>query len=233
MDQEGYPTAERLNELGISAFVLKYRVYPYLYPTAMVDCRRAICFIKAHAKEFGIDADKLSMLGYSAGGNLAASAHYLFASLPPIEGYEEDEIDKIDPSIASLALIYPELKGERNLLALQFGEQILTSDSYCAQIQKEHDLTRFVRGSKTPLFLVAAQDDGVVDPSNALDMGRAALENHSRVELHLFSEGGHGFGVRQEDFPSMYGLPARRMKGTREWVNLYANWLTLTLEERR
>lgn len=233
LDQEGYPSGEYFQAHGINCFVLKYRVYPYLYPTAALDCRRAICYVKAHAEEYGIDPNQVAMLGYSAGGNLAATCHYLFQDIPAFPGYVPDEVDAIDPSLSCLALIYPELSGERNLMALQFGEKILTDDSYYEQVKKDHNLLEGPKRIKTPVFLCCAYDDGVVEASNALNMANSCYKAGTRCELHLFREGGHGFGVSQEDFPPMFGIPARRMKGTREWANLFLNFFDLTVEERQ
>ena len=227
LDGEGYPTAAYLQSHGITAFVLKYRVYPYLYPAAMLDCRRAICYIKAHAEEFGIDPTQLSMIGFSAGGNLAATTHYLFKDLPKIEGYEADEIDGMSTDLASLGLVYPELTGEKFLLAVQYGEKVLKDESYYQKIKEEQYLPKYVKSRKTPVFLTACVDDTTVDPSNSLEMGKACLEAGVPFDLHLFKEGGHGYGVAQEDLPPMFGIPARRMKGTREWINLYINFLHL------
>lgn len=225
LDQEGYPTCEYLQAHGITAFALKYRVYPYLYPAAMLDCRRAICYIKAHAEDFGIDANELSILGYSAGGNLVATTVYLFNELPHIEGYEEDEIDKVDPRVKSLAPIYGELMADRFLLSLQFGDELLKNDAYYEEIKEKYYLPQYAKENKTPVFVCCASDDGVVDPNNSFAHAKACFDAGVRCEFHLFPEGGHGFGVAQQDFPPMFGLPSRRMGQTREWVNLYIRWI--------
>ncbi len=230
LDQEGYPTAEYLQNKGITAFVLKYRVYPYKYPCAMLDCRRAINYIKYHAKEFDIDPNQLSIIGYSAGGNLVASTVYLFNQLPQIPYYKVDEIDKLDTKVNSLALVYPEIKGEKFLLSLQFGERILSDEAYYQQIKEEQNVIKHIKDNKIPLFACCAIDDGVVDPDNVISLAKACHDYNVKYEIHMFSNGGHGFGVRQEDFPPMFGIPARKMQGTKVWIDLYINWLSLLNE---
>ena len=229
LDNEGYPTAEFLQKQGITAFVLKYRTWPYRYPTAFLDCRRALCYIKIHADMFGIDPAKVSLMGFSAGGNLAAGTYFLFRDAPEVEGYTPDATDAVDPVTASLAPIYPELLADRFLLSMQFGERIFTDEVYFKQIYEKMYMPRYVTKDSVPIFLTCCQDDGVVPPENALTRACAYARAGASFELHVFREGGHGFGVRQEDVPPMYGNPPFRMAGTREWIRLYIAWLHKTL----
>ena len=229
MDNEGYPTAEFLQKQGISAFVLKYRTWPYKYPTAYLDCRRALCYIKFHAQEFGIDPEKVSLMGFSAGGNLVAATTFLFGNYPQIDGYEQDATDKVDPTPASLAPIYPELLADRFLLSMQFGERIFTDESFYEEIKRRMYIPSLVKQDSVPAFLCCCLDDGVVPPENVLTMANAYYRAGASVEVHIFREGGHGFGVRQEDIPPMYGNPAFRMDGTRDWIRLYISWMHKTV----
>ncbi|MGN1096061.1 MAG: alpha/beta hydrolase [Eubacteriales bacterium] len=229
MDNEGYPTAEFLMEHGITAFVLKYRVWPYKYPAAMLDCRRAICYIKHHAKDFGIDPEKLSLMGFSAGGNLVAATAFLFRDIPHIDGYTPDEVDEEDMSVATLAPIYPELLADRFLMSMQFGQRLNEDAEYREKILKKMYLPGYVDKNSPPIFLSGCADDGVVPPENMLEMALAYAKAGASFEIHVFREGGHGYGVRQEDVPPMYGHPAFDMTGTREWIKIYITWLRKTL----
>jgi len=225
LDGEGYPMALYLQEHGINAFVLKYRVYPYKYPSAALDCRRALCYLKYNAKELKIDPNKINLIGFSAGGNLVGVTTYLMKNMPQIQGYQMDDIDRIDPSPATVAPIYPELEADPFLLANQFGQRIYDDEEFFQNIVKEQYIPQYTKENKTPVFMCQAIDDGVVDPINVLKMASECHKNKVIFELHLFSEGGHGFGAQQEDFPPMFGLPRRRMDGTKEWVNLYITWI--------
>lgn len=232
LDNEGYPTGEFLMENGITAFVLKYRVWPYTYPSAMLDCRRAFCYIKHNAKKFGIDPGKISVLGFSAGGNLAATTAYRFRDFQRIQGYTPDEVDFETADFASLALLYPETLADRFLLSMQFGERIHTDEEYYKKIYSEMYIPQYVKKDSPPLFLSDCIDDGTVSPMNVLEMAVAAEKAGASYEVHMFREGGHGYGVREEDVPPMYGHPAFNMSGTREWKRLYLTWLHKTLEKR-
>ena len=228
LDNEGYPTAEFLQKNGISAFVLKYRVWPYKYPAAYCDCRRAICYIKHNADLFGIDPDKLSVIGFSAGGNLAVATPFLFSKLPNIDGYVPDDIDKEDTSLMSIGAIYPELCADKFLMSMQFGDEIHTDADFCKRVLRKMYLPRYVKSSSAPMFLCGCVDDGVVSPTNILEMATAYQKVGVPYEVHMFREGGHGFGVTQEDIPPMYGHPPFDMRGTKEWIRLYITWLEKT-----
>lgn len=229
LDNEGYPTAKFLKENGITAFVLKYRTWPYRYPSAFLDCQRALCFIKAHADDFGIDPAKLSLLGFSAGGNLAAGTAFLFRNINDDNKFASDEINAIDPMPASLAAIYAELLADRFLLSMQFGERIFTDNAYFRRIYETMYLPGHVKKDSVPIFLACCRDDSVVSPENSLEMAAAYSRTGASFELHVFREGGHGFGVRQDDIPPMYGNPPFSMAGTRDWIRLYIEWMHKTV----
>lgn len=225
LDNEGYPTCEFLKEHGITAFALKYRVWPYKYPCALLDLRRAICYVKYHAKEFGIDPNKVSILGFSAGGNLVGTKALAFNKLPQIDNYVPDEIDTIDDSVATVAPIYGELLGNEFLMSVQYGEEVLNNKEYSNRICEENYLPKYVTKNSTPMFLTACRDDSVVDPLNSLEMAIAYEKAKAQYELHLFTEGGHGFGTTQENVPPMYGHNGFNMEGTKHWIRLYIDWL--------
>ena len=230
MENEGYPTAEFLRRMGINAFVLRYRIWPYRYPCAFLDLRRAVCYVKHHAEAFHIDPNKVSVIGFSAGGNLAATTALLFQKLPPIAGYTPDAVDEEDGSVATLGAVYPEVCADKALLSFQFGERILTDDAYRAAVQAEMYLPRRVTEASPPAFLCACCDDTVVNPINVLKLAEAYLERGVRCETHLFTEGGHGFGVTQENVPPMFGHNGFDMSGTKEWIRLYGSWLKKTVK---
>ncbi|MBQ7444417.1 MAG: alpha/beta hydrolase [Clostridia bacterium] len=234
LDGEGYPTCEYLQSRSVSAFALKYRVYPYKYPCAQLDLRRALCYIKYHAGEFGIDPDMISVIGFSAGGNLVGLTTYLFREMPEVPGYEKDEIDLLDPVPATIGVIYPELCADKFLMSLQFGERIFSDKEFCEKTLKETYVPEYVKEGTPPVFMCCCNDDSVVSPENILNMADACLKNNVVFEVHMFSEGGHGFGATQTDIPPMFGIPGRRMAGTKEWISLYVTWLdkVLTREDR-
>lgn len=229
MDNEGYPTAEFLQQHGITAFVLKYRVWPYRCPAAQMDLRRAICYVKAHAEEYGIDPDQVSLMGFSAGGNLVTTTALLYDQLPEVEDYAPDAVDHISARVLSVAAVYPEVMGDRQLMAFQYGGRVFEDEAYAEKICRENFLPRYLTPDSPAFFLCACRDDTVVNPENVLQMALAAQRAGINYEVHLFTEGGHGFGVTQENVPPMYGHNGFNMDGTKEWIRLYITWLKKSL----
>lgn len=232
MDGEGYPGAEALNKLGYTVFVLKYRTYPYKYPVPQLDCRRALCYLKANCDQFGIDPNKISLIGFSAGGNLVLSTVLLFKDMPLIEGYEKDDIDKLDPTPVTLSPIYALAVPERQFTASQFGERVCVDDKYWEELQKTMYLPQYINENTPPMFIMNCIDDPIVEKKNTLEIIKHACEKNIKYEAHMFLEGGHGFGFNKEDVPAMYGNPAYDMRGTREWCNLYVAFIQRILKER-
>ena len=172
---EGLRVARFLNTLGIKAFILKYRV-PYKMnerdPINM-DAQRAIKYIRANAKKFGVDPNRIGMIGFSAGGNLTAWMSCNFDK----ELYKP--MDKIDaqsarPDIA--CLIYPHL----------------LNNSHKPHYAPSSEM--IVRDDTPPTFIVHAQADGV-PMASPLSYLIQLYEKKIPLDVHFFSKGGHGFSV--------------------------------------
>lgn len=172
---EGLRVARYLNTLGIKAFVLKYRV-PYKMnerdPINM-DAQRAIKYIRANAKKFGVNPEKIGMIGFSAGGNLTAWMSCNFDK----KLYEP--MDKIDtfsarPDIA--CLIYPHLLNNSHKPFYAPSDEMI------------------VRDDTPPSFVVHAQDDKV-PMASSLSYLIQLYEKKIPLDVHFFSKGGHGFSV--------------------------------------
>src|SRR2546421_3297557 len=104
-DHEGAPVAEWLNTLGITAFVLKYRIGPrYHHPAPLQDATRAIRLVRARAKEWGLDPERIGILGYSAGGHLASTAGTHFDTAKPDSA---DPIERVSSRPNLMVLVYP------------------------------------------------------------------------------------------------------------------------------
>jgi acetyl esterase/lipase len=186
-DLEGTEVAEWLNAIGVTALVLKYRVPrrdgDMANALPLMDAQRAISLVRAKASELELKPDRIGILGFSAGGNLAAAACLR---------YTERKYDKLDatdefsyrPDFG--ILIYP----------------AYLSDS-SGSLKPEYQPTK----DTPPMFFAFAADDRVtVDGSLAL--ARAMKSAGAAAELHMYDSGGHGFGLRKSDFPC-HTWPAR------------------------
>lgn len=195
-DHEGEQFAKWLNERGIVSIVVKYRVsgndaYGYGFPVPFLDARRAIRTVRAKAGEWGVDPNRVGVLGFSAGGHLASLCVTRFADRFPEEG--KDAIDQQDcrPNFGVLAYPVISMAGEighggsrRRLLGGEPSEEAVARYSTDQQVSKD----------TPPVFLVSTSDDGV-DCRNSLDFAAACKAKGVPVTLHLFEKGGHGYGL--------------------------------------
>ena len=207
---EGAPVAQWLNSLGIDAFVLKYRLGPkYHHPVEMEDVQRAIRLVRANAQNWHLDPKRIGIIGFSAGGHLAATAatHFDAGCMNA-----PDPVDRVGCRPDLAILMYPVITmsgqfvhsgSRRNLLGLHPDPklEILLSN----QLQ--------VTPQTPPCFIVHAADDRVVPVENSLLFAMACRQNGVPFELHIFEHGVHGFGLAAGD----------PVLGT--WTSLAANWL--------
>ncbi len=209
---EGKPVAEWLNSLGISGFVLKYRLGPkYRHPIEMNDAQRAIRLVRAGAAEWNVDPNRIGILGFSAGGHLASTAATHF------DGGQPDAADRIDhassrPDLA--ILIYPVITMPKPHAGCR-SRQNLLGDRPDRKLERFLSTNTQVTSRTPPCFLVHGADDRIVPVRNSLLFAWACRKNDVPVELHVFEHGPHGFGLGGDD-PILSA-----------WPNLAAQWLRL------
>jgi acetyl esterase/lipase len=192
MDKEGYKIAEKLNELGITAFVLKYRLpsdYIMVDKTIgpLQDAQRAIQMVRQNAVKWGIDVAKVGIMGFSAGGHLASTeaTHYSKAVItnPDNVNLRPDFAILMYPVITMTEVTHQGSKD--NLLGKSPSKELI--DLYSNEKQVTRDTP--------PTFIVHCQDDDVVPIQNSLMMYQALTANHVNAEIHVYQSGGHGFGL--------------------------------------
>ncbi|MBO0951914.1 alpha/beta hydrolase [Fibrella forsythiae] len=201
IDSEGIEVAKWLNEKGVAAFVLKYRVVHSLtndpvaelmpkmadfkeldeenapvIPLAIADGKRAIEYVRQHAKEFGITPNRIGLMGFSAGGTVTMGV-----------GFDYTAANRPD----FLAPIYPYL-GE-----MAIAKQVVPADA-------------------PPLFVCAASDDQLGLAPHSTKLYTDWLTAKKSAELHIYLKGGHGFGMRKQNLP------------TDTWIDRFGDWLSFT-----
>lgn len=200
MDDEGHQIAAWLNERGISAWILRYRLGSagYHHPVQKGDVLRAIRTARAEAADYGVDPKRLGIWGFSAGGHLASTATTLFD-----EGNaaSEDPVDRISSRPDFAVLCYPVITME-----LPFTHQGSRRNLFGADRFEDPDLIQLLSTEKQvdertpPVFLFHTLEDQVVPVENAIRFF-SALRSHGNQnsELHIYQRGRHGVGLAQAD----------------------------------
>lgn len=211
MDHEGKQIAQWLNENGIAAFICDYRHRGkgYGHPAPLQDAQRAIRTVRARAEEFNLDANKIGILGFSAGGHLASTAATHFAAGKPDA---DDPIEKVscrpDFAVLCYAVIafnqpFTHRGSQKNLLGENPDPELVKSLSNELQVTSE----------TPPTFLWHTYEDTGVPPDNSLAFYSALVKNKVPGELHIYEKGRHGIGL------------AKGIVGTERWPDDCIAWL--------
>jgi len=213
-EHEGIKVAKWLNQSGISAFVLMYRS-PYWEPkpckskVALLDAQRAMRIIRQRSSQWNIEASKIGVMGFSAGGHLAASLSTQFdLGIPATENQFKKISSRPDFSI----LIYPVISMRKELTHMGSRKSLLGGDPTKDQIILYSNELQVKSDTPTTL-LIHAKDDSVVIPENSMLYHKALQENKIPSTLHLMEQGGHGFGISSTNKP------------TKLWLALAKKWL--------
>jgi acetyl esterase/lipase len=203
-DHEGAPVAQWLNSIGITAFVLKYRLgMRYHHPAPLQDAARAIRTVRARAAEWKLDPGRVGILGFSAGGHLAST---LATHFDPGRADASDAIERLSSRPNLAILIYPVITmrdkthagSKKNLLGDNPPAELVTLLSNEEQVTKD----------TPPTFLVHTMTDTSVPVENSLMFVAALRKAGVPVEFHLYERGPHGFGLGRDD-PILSTWPAR------------------------
>lgn len=190
---EGTDVAIYLNSIGVNAIVLKYRIPSSTHQTnksiaPLQDAQQAMYLARKNASEWGIDPNKIGIMGFSAGGHLASTlaTHY--------HDVKVNNSGNVSYRPDFQILIYPVItfssyghNGSRNNLI----GPIINEDQVHYFSNEEH-----INKNTPPAFLVHAKDDGAVPVANSINYYKLLQDNQVPAELYLFEKGGHGFGMK-------------------------------------
>lgn len=196
MDKEGYEAAEHFAKAGVTVFVMTYRLPQEGWsagPAApLQDAQRAMRLIRAHAAEYQVDAKRVGVMGFSAGGHVAGVLTFRFDQ-PTYPALDAADLASARPDFA--VLIYP-VATMAEPFAHPGSRKNLLGEAPTPKAVADGSLERLVRSDAPPVFLVHAVDDASVPVENSLQLFDALRARKVPVEMHLFEEGGHGFGLR-------------------------------------
>lgn len=205
---EGYQVAEQFAAMGVTAFVLKYRlpsdgIMMDRSTGPLQDVEQAMYTVRKHAEKWGINPSKIGVMGFSAGGHLASSltVHYKDVKIENKEGLS------LRPDFS--VLIYPvisftesEHKGSAEKLA---GNDV--------KLREYFSNDKHVNAETPPTFLIHANDDKTVPVQNSILFNQAMVKANVKAELHIYQAGGHGFGLNNKTTAE-------------DWFKSLENWMS-------
>jgi len=213
MQSEADPAAGWLNDRGIAAFVLRYRLPVEGWNDGAIvslqDAQRALRLMRARAGRYGFDSDLVGALGFSAGGHLMGLLSTGFGD-PSYAAI--DDVDALAARPAATALIYPVISLEPPYDKTS-TRRSLTGAHPDRAAEAAWSVDTHVRQGCPAMFLVQAEDDPISNPENTRLMAAACQQANVPVEMHRFATGGHGFGMGKPGTP------------TTEWPAFYEAWL--------
>jgi acetyl esterase/lipase len=211
MDHEGEQIARWLNSLGVSAFVLKYRLGPrYRHPAPLQDAQRAIRTVRSRASELAIDPARLGIWGFSAGGHLASTAATHFDDG---NGASPDLVERASSRPDFAILGYPVITLTEEAYVHKGSRRNLLGETPDAKLVEELSNEKQVTSRTPPVFLFHTNEDTGVPPENSVLFYLALRKAGVPAEMHIFERGPHGAGLAPTDAT----LSA--------WSGLLAKWL--------
>ena len=190
---EGNDFAKAFNEQGITAFVLRYRLpndacMENKSYVPLMDAQQALYFIRKNAKQYGIDENKVGVLGFSAGGHLASTVGTHFNDAVR----KELASSNLRPDF--LILGYPVISFKDSITHIGSRDNLINKNPDQKLVQYFSNEEQ-VTAKTPPTFLVHASDDGAVKVANSIKFYEALIKNNVPAEMHIYEKGGHGFGM--------------------------------------
>lgn len=206
---EGKDVALRLNKMGLNAAVLDYRVIPYSRDVILLDAKRAVRFLRYNAEKYGILANKIGVMGFSAGGNLAALTCFCGDDGNPCD---EDPVERVSSRPDAAVLAYA---------AVNFVDEYDDDDDEF-NIVAYFDFVLEKGMQFPPAFIWQSMEDSLINFKTSLALAEKLGDMRVPVELHLFPEGDHGQGLAMiTDDPES---EKRYNPLTAQWSDLCEKW---------
>ncbi|WP_339920511.1 alpha/beta hydrolase [uncultured Flavobacterium sp.] len=217
INKEGTKVAQWLNTMGITAFVLKYRlpsdkIMENKSTGPLQDAQEAIRYIRRNATQLNIDEKRIGVIGFSAGGHLASTLS---------TNYNEQVYNSIDSTSARpnfSILIYPVVSMNSKITHL--GSQVNLLGKSASSSSMERFSNDLQITSETPeTFIVHASDDTVVSAKNSINYYKGLIQHHVPVELHLYEKGGHGFGLGKDQTSQYWTADCQNWLKNHQYIN--------------
>jgi len=213
VEEEGEVPAAWLRSLGIHAVVLDYRFAPYRHPMPILDIKRAIRYVRFHAKEWNVIPDKIGVMGFSAGGHLAACASVFFDHGDPAA---QDPIDRISSQPNAAVLCYPVVTLQKDFREEETPANLLGDKKNDQDWMNALSVHMHVTPQTPPTFIYHTMEDTCVRVENAWLMAAALRKHNVETEMHIFPHGEHGVSFQREAYPE-----------TCQWIDLCGRFLAV------
>lgn len=217
-NREAEPIALQFNSMGYQAVVLRYSCAPAVYPTALCELAYSVKLIREHTEEWSVDAEKNIVMGFSAGGHLAAS-YGVFWNEPWLAEKMQCDMKILEPN--GLVLCYPVISSKEEIAHQDSIKNLL--GAFYQEMKEQVSLEDKV-GKHTPkTFLWHTFTDNVVPFWNSFRFAEALGKAGVPMEYHLYPQGGHGLSLAKEQTANAQG------KGVEErcqsWFPLLQSWM--------
>lgn len=196
IEHEGYDVARWFNSLGVTAFVVKYRMQEHGFPAPLLDGLRAVRYVRAHAANWSLDPQKVGVIGFSAGGHLAASVATRYDFTSPHLPDDPWKSVSARPDFAILGYPVITLEGAD---AHTGSRQALLGDSPDAKLVHENSLQHQVGAKVPPVFILHGIGDKAVPVGNSLALFNEVQKYNKKSELHIYQTNVHGFGLGESE----------------------------------
>lgn len=199
MDHEGHQIGQWLNSFGVAGFIVAYRHSRsgagYNHPAPIQDAQRAIRTVRGRAKEWGVDPNRIGILGFSAGGHLASTAatHFNESFCEP-----RDDIDRASCRPDFAVLVYPVIAFGEPFTHVGSQRNLLGADADRAMIEKFSN-EKQVTPQTPPTFLFHTWEDTAVPAENSIAFYLALRKVKVPAEMHIFLKSPHGIGLGQKN----------------------------------
>ncbi len=216
-DREGEPIAQAFIPYGYNSFVLSYstaQTSKNVFPSQLIQASKAIAHIKDNAEEYGIDPDKVFVVGFSAGGHLAASLGSLW-DLPEI--YNVFDMPQGYNKPAGTMLIYPVINSHNGSF-----KNLLGTEEPTGELLDIVHINKQISEKSSPIFMVHSSNDQSVNVKNSLSVAEACAEKGILFELHVYPDAPHGVALGNEI--TMCGNTKYNYPAMSKWVAQAAEW---------
>jgi len=221
-DREGEPIALEFLYNNYNSFVLKYSVKPICYPTQLIEAAMAMIYIKENSIKYHIDVDKVSAIGFSAGGHLCGCLATIYNDENILKAFSQERANLVKPNavILSYAVLSSnsDIWHEGSIVNVSNGRKDLIN--YLS-------LEKQVNKNSVPAFLWHTMEDHCVPVENSLVYAKKCKEEGVPFELHIFEKGQHGLSACNKKSDNIIFEVDEVRKNAGEWLKLAINWLKI------